>query len=406
MALPDQVSIGVLMETVGRDRVDDAVAACGLVERRRGGKLPPHVAVYVTMGMCLFADDPQDEVVAKVTGSMSAFGVWDAAWEPPTSSAVTQARGRIGPEVVRGTFFNTAGQVAEPGTVGAYLRGWLLMAVDGFDLDLQDTPENTAEFGRAGSGDNASAYPEARVVTLGECRTRAVVDAAVGPWTVGESTLTRPLLSRLDPGWMLTADRNFYGFPDWCTAADTGAALCWRAPTQLRLPMVRALADGTYLSVLIDPNLRGRRREALVADAVAGRELDPSVARLVRVVEYDVPDRGDPAKAELICLPCTVLEPDQASAKELAGAYHARWERETGNDEIKTEVRGPGRILRSESPDLVYGEIWGLLLVHYAVAALIGRAATEAGIDPRRISFARTLRLVRRSATGTAAFPP
>jgi hypothetical protein len=53
----DQVSLGVLVSTVSRDAVDAAVAACGVGERRSGGKLPAHVTAYLTMGLCLFADD-------------------------------------------------------------------------------------------------------------------------------------------------------------------------------------------------------------------------------------------------------------------------------------------------------------------------------------------------------------
>jgi hypothetical protein len=36
----------------------------------------------------------------------------------------------------------------------------------------------------------------------------------------------------------------------------------------------------------------------------------------------------------------------------------------------------------------------------------MARAAEAADMDPDRISYTRTLRLARRSATGTAAFPP
>jgi hypothetical protein len=63
-------------------------------------------------------------------------------------------------------------------------------------------------------------------------------------------------------------------------------------------------------------------------------------------------------------------------------------------------------VLRSRLPELAYQEIWAWLTVHYALAALIAQAAEAADIDPDRISFTRTLRLVRRTATGTAGFPP
>ena len=54
-------------------------------------------------------------------------------------------------------------------------------------------------------------------------------------------------------------------------------------------------------------------------------------------------------------------------------------------------------MLRSGSPDLIEQEIWGYLLTHYALSALICAAATSAGIDPDRVRFKRTLRVVRRA---------
>ena len=51
---PDQVTLGVLVTAVPRDAVDAAVAACGVGDRRGGGKLPAHVVAYLTMGLCLF----------------------------------------------------------------------------------------------------------------------------------------------------------------------------------------------------------------------------------------------------------------------------------------------------------------------------------------------------------------
>jgi hypothetical protein len=55
---------------------------------------------------------------------------------------------------------------------------------------------------------------------------------------------------------------------------------------------------------------------------------------------------------------------------------------------------------------MVRQEIYGYLLTHYALSALICRAATEAAIDPDRVKFKRTVRIVCRWAAGPAAFPP
>ncbi|MGH3848268.1 MAG: IS4 family transposase, partial [Pseudonocardiaceae bacterium] len=81
-------------------------------------------------------------------------------------------------------------------------------------------------------------------------------------------------------------------------------------------------------------------------------------------------------------------------------------EEETANDQLKTHLRGPGRVLRSRLPDLVHQEIWAYLIVHHAISALVAHASAAADPDPDSISFAKALRLIRRTATGTADIPP
>jgi hypothetical protein len=323
----------------------------------------------------------------------------------PTASAITQARKRLGATVMRDIFEGVAAPVATTFTRGAWVRGWRVLAIDGFEVDVADTEANTSVFAYPGaSAANAPAYPKARVVALAECGTHAFLAAEVDSIAVGERAMAQRLYPRLRPDELLTADRNFYSFTDWTQAAATGAALLWRAPTNLALTVTHVLADGTYVSVLINPKYRGPRRERVVQDARNGVVIDPRDGSLVRVIEYDVPDR--PGSGDLIVLLTTILDPGDAHADELAAIYHQRWEEETAFDQVKTHLRGPGKVLRSRLPDLVHQEIWAWLITHYAITALIARAAEAADIDPDRISFIRVLRLVRRSATGTADIPP
>src|SRR6185503_12786680 len=63
-------------------------------------------------------------------------------------------------------------------------------------------------------------------------------------------------------------------------------------------------------------------------------------------------------------------------------------------DEVKTHLR-ERPVLRSETPQGVIQEIEGLLLAHYVVRTLMVEAAKKEGIDPRRLSFTGTLKILR-----------
>jgi Insertion element 4 transposase N-terminal/Transposase DDE domain len=404
--LTDLISVGVLAASVPREVVDAAVTAQGRAARRAGGKLPPHVMVYFAMALALFAEDDYEEVMVRLSETLAGWGSWDDAWTAPTSGGITQARARLGSGPVAEVFETVAVPVAGPLTPGAWLGAWRLMAVDGFDWDLPDTEGNVVEFGYGGAGATRSVFPKARVVTVSECASHAVVAAGIGGANTAEQKLARTLYPDLEPGWLLLADRNFYGFLDWNAARAGGCDLLWRVAASVTLPVLHVHPDGSYSSVVFKRWISKGARPRLTEAARRGEDLDPELAVAVRVVEYTVPDREGDGSTDPIVLITTIGDPAHASAEQLAQAYHQRWEHETGNDQLKTHLRGPGKILRSRKPDTVRQEIYGYLLAHYAISALICRAATEADIDPDRVKFLRTVRILRRRVADPAAFSP
>jgi len=327
--LTDWVSLGVLASSVPRDAVDEAIAVTGKQAKRSDGKLPPHVVVYLVMALALFADDDYEEVAARLTGTLASWGCWEQAWEAPTSGGITQARQRLGSAPLRELFSQVAFPVADVMTRGAFLGRWRLMSIDGFEWDVPDTAENAAAFGYPGTGDRGRpAFPKVRVVTVSECASHAVTDAEIGGISgkgTGEQSLARRIYPRLEEGWLLIADRNFYGWEDWCAAADSGAALLWRVKSDVPLPVLDLLPDGSYSSVLINPKASRKARETLTEAARAGQDLDEDMARYVRVIEYEIPDRD--GSGELIALVTTIAELTAAPAPLLAQAYHQRWVR-------------------------------------------------------------------------------
>lgn len=92
------------------------------------------------------------------------------------------------------------------------------VADDGDRRGTARTPgyvSNTEAFGKNSHRDRPGPFPQARVDGLGECGTRAVIAARIGPLAVGERELTEQLLSRFEPGMLVMADRGFYSLALW-----------------------------------------------------------------------------------------------------------------------------------------------------------------------------------------------
>ena len=54
--------------------------------------------------------------------------------------------------------------------------------------------------------------------------------------------------------------------------------MLWRVKSDLRLPVLQLLPDGSYRSVLVSPKITGKARQKLIEAARAGEELGPGKA--------------------------------------------------------------------------------------------------------------------------------
>lgn len=401
--MTDHIAIGVLGSLIHRDIVDDVINKCGKREQR-SRLLPAHVVVYYVLGLNLFFGEAYEEVMRQLVNGLRFLGNWRDGWKVPSTSALSQARTRLGEAPMKLLFERIAVPMARAGTRGAWFAGLRVMAIDGLVLDVPDTPANDEAFGRSGNAIAPGPFPQVRLVALGECGTHAAVDAELGGVTTGEQTLAAALIARFTAGMLVLADRNFYSYQAWCQAVATGAELLWRVTANLTLPVLEWLPDGSYRSVVINPKIRGRRREALIAAAATGGDLDPTQATAVRVVEYMIENR--PGGEELFCLITTITDHELAPALDLAKAYQQRWEIELSFDEIETHQTGHSRVLRSKTPELVKQEIWSLLLTHYAIRHVMKDAADTVGTDPDDLSFIRSYRAIRRQVPNQAGFSP
>src|SRR4051794_26145770 len=385
--LSDHVSLGVIAKTFPLDRVRQVLAETGRASERERD-LPAHVMVYYAIALALYTTSGTREVLRCLLEGLR--WLWGAeAVRVAGKSGISQARTRLGAEPLRRLYDQVVRPVATPATRGAWYRRWRPVSLDGSCLDVADTAENDAAFGRPDAGRGESAFPQARFVALVENGTHVLFGARLGGFAEGETTLAHGALPALGPGMLCLADRQFFGHALWQAAAATGADLLWRVKRDLRLPREARLADGSYLSTIY-PGEKDRRHRT------AGTR--------VRVVEYRL--EGVAEAEPLYRLVTTILDPAAAPATELAALYHERWEIEGALAELKTHLRGARMVLRSKTPALVRQEFWGLLLAHFAVRGLMHEAALRAGEDPDRLSFLHAVRVVRRKLPLFAALPP
>ena len=386
--ISDHVTLGVLTTTVPAALIDAVLAETGR-QSQRYRRLPARLVVYYVMALALYAQASYGEVLRCLVEGVRWLRLSGTDPALADKSAICRARTRLGPAPLKALFARIAAPFATPDTPGAWYGGRRLVSLDGTTIDLPDTPDLVERFGRPPASRGKSGFPQLRLLTLAETGTHALFAVALDRYTTSEVGLAPPLLARLQPGMLCLADRAFAGFELWRTAAASGADLLWRVRRNQVLPCCERLPDGSYLSRLYaSPKQRRHDEGGLV----------------VRVIDYRL--EGIVDAEPLYRLVTTLLDPVAAPALELAALYHERWESESTFAELKVTLPGERLMLRSRRADLVEQELYGLLLVHFALRRLMHEASQRAGCDPDQLSFVHAVRIVRRHLPFHAAFSP
>ena len=393
-SLPEQVDVahlistGVLASVCPRPVIDEVLLQTGRASQRNR-LLPAPAVVYYVMALALWREAPLEEVLRVVCEALQWLGGGEAKAVQASKSAISQARSRLGAEVMQRLAERVLRPLAAPGAPGAWYRGWRVMALDGSCMDVADESANAEFFGYPTATRGQSAFPQARLLGMVECGTHVITAAAIAPYARSEKAMAAERLADwLDKGMLLLADRGFYSFKLWQSARASQAALLWRVTSSLKLPRQQLLSDGSYLSTIYDSADSARKH-----------------GQTVRVIEYELAESATPTQDSYRLL-TNLLDANQAPAEELAALYHERWEIEGVFDEFKTHLRANSTVLRSKTPDLVQQELWGLLLAHFAIRQLMTQAAWPRGLDPDRLSFTHAVRVIKRKMPQAAAVPP
>ena len=386
--ITDYISLGVIAKFFPVEKIHDVLKQTNRASVRERD-LPAHVVVYYVIALALYMRSSYREVLRCLLEGVQWLLDPSARVKVAGKSGISQARSRLGVEPVKKLYDTLVAPIAEKRTRGAWFRQWRLVSLDGSTLDVADTVENDEAFGRPGASRGSSAFPSIRFVALLENGTHVLWAAHMDQYATDELTLAEKVIPSLRQGMLCMADRFFPSYKLWRMAAKTGADLLWRTRQNARLDVEKRLPDGSYLSrIYTSTSDRRNRRNGIV----------------VRDIDYRLKDvEGSEPLYRLIT---TILDHEQAPARELAALYHERWEIETTLDELKTHLRGAQIVLRSKKPDLARQEFFGLLMAHFAVRGLMHEAALKADEDPDRLSFLHSVRVVQRRMARYAAIPP
>ena len=384
--ITDYISIGVVARTFPMEKVREVLEKTGRMSRRER-ELPANVVVYYVLALALFMQVSYREVLRCLLEGIEWLSAPGSRFKVTGKSGISQARTRLGAEPVKELHDAVVKPIADKETKGAWYRRWRLVSLDGSTMETADNRENASAFGRPGASRGDSAYPQIRFVSLVENGTHILFGTRLNGCRTSEATLAREVIPHLEAGMLCLADRYFFGFELWQKASGTGADLLWRVRRNALLPRLKSLPDGSYLSRIY--HYRQKHR--------AGDGIE------VRVIEYILEESDS---HEIYRLVTTILDPEAAPAKELAALYCERWEIENALDELKTHLRGSRIQLRSKTPDLVVQEFYGLMMTHFAIRGLMHEAAIKGDVDPDKLSFIHTVRVVRRRLGSRLSFSP
>lgn len=371
--IPSPERLGAFREHLDPAWIADALAATGTASLRKR-RLPAEQVVWLVIGMAMMRSTPIAEVVATLDLALPGKG-------GVAASAVSQARARLGSAPMKWLFEATARTWAHRSARFHQWRGLALYALDGTTLAVPDTDANRVSFGgaKAGAGRGDSGYPLVRAVVLMAARSHVIADAAFGGYAfASEASLARELFPEVPDDSLTLIDRNFLNASTLIGISRRGSNRHWmtRAKSNTRMRVVERLG----------PN------DAIVELPVsaAARKKDPTLPKVFHARAVTYTRNGFRPSTVLTSLTDKAKFP----AKEIVAMYHERWEIELGYDEIKTDMLGAGPPLRSQKPDGVLQELYGVVLAYNLVRLEMERVAIREGLPPTRLSFVASFRMI------------
>ena len=346
-----------------------------LLPEHRERLYPPTVALSMFMRQALEADGSCQKAVNGWAAQRAADGLTPCSVR---TGGFCRARQRL-PLPMISTLARETGRLLSDKALAPWLwRGRSVKLVDGTGISMPDTPQNQALYPQPSTQAPGVGFPLARLVMVICLATGAALDAAIGPYSgkgTGELGLVRRLLTGFSPGDVMLADALYCNY------------------------FLIATLMGAGVDVLFEQN------GARITDFRRGKSLDTR-DHLVRWPkpaarpEWMTPEQYAHFPDELTVrevkvshqvLVTTLLDHRKVCKDDLSALYARRWNVELDLRNLKTTTGMD--VLSCQTPQMNEKQLWVHLLAYNVIRLLMAQAASNAGVDPRGLSFKHTVQL-------------
>jgi len=319
--------------------------------------------------------------VAQGAGTLAEH-FWELFEEPLSDSSWGDRRRRLPWEVFADLMRRALRPIATRHRVPeAFWRGWRVLALDGTQYSVTNTPQVSATTTKAVSRRGRAAFAKLSVATLLEIGVHNPLAAGIGRHGESELALARRLFAQLPKAALLLADR-LYGVPAviidvWAACRRVGSHFLFRVPRHIKARVLEKLPDGS------------RRVRLNVREQKPGWPIRGSLE--IREIRVQVGRKGFRRHELRLCT--SLLDPRRAPARELAQLYASRWEHELYFRNAKRILRQTA-VLQSHTVETGAQEIAAIILV----TAMLARERVQAAngqVPALRIKFGVVLAIVR-----------
>lgn len=372
--------IGVWREEIPEEVVAALIKQHAPASRQRLWSMETLLWLWLTYGIC--RERSFNALVADLWVPL-CVEIPELSNHRPNRGRMAEGRARLPVSLlqeIRRRFAQTA--VHESPAIGMW-RGRRLLWIDGSTTLMPDEPELRNHFGSCTTQCGPGTFPLARIVNLGIAGTRIVLGSAYGPYRTAEVGLALSVVDQVQAGDVITADRLLACSPMIWMIQQRGGDVIMRKHAQLKVEKHPHQSIGPKDWII----------ELKIDSAVRKRYPQLELPKTMKIRVFQV-EAGDGKNQEELWIETTLLDAQKYPKEELARLYWTRWGAEVSYAEIKLELHLD--LLRSKTVEGIKREIEAHLAAYNYVRLQMIRAAKQAGVDPRQLSFVETIRTIVR----------